>query len=675
MRGSSGFRAGQGRWLAALSLCAFTAATARSKEPALDDSPPALRTPPALVEEVQPADLPDDPSSFTTVIHVDDYAGEAKTLDQMLGETVGVQVRRFGGPGDPAEISIRGSTASQVVVLLDGIRLNDARSGAVDLSTIPRELVERIEISRGGGSVHTGSDAIGGVVNIITRRPSGAPATGLSFTAGSWDTYQGSITQTGSLAGAEWSLGYDGFGTDGDWKFRAAERVVNGTPLPTPSGSFTRVNNDRERHSALARVARDLGSWGRIRLSDAFLHDEGGEPGPDSGGGALLGQSLTARRLRVRNVADLAFEIADVTPLGLDGDARIFHRFDRNRFKDPEPRQGTAFDSDQRSHALGGRASLRKGLTLGPSRHAAELGVELREDWLDQQRAPNQDRFVVGVFAQDDVGFLDGRLRLIPALRFDDTEGFDAEWIPRIGVIAKPWSWLELKGNIERSYRVPSFEELFLDEEFVRGNPNLEPEEALNADVGLEMGFERLGPLSAGRLEFALFQNEIDESIQFVVVSPFLIRAENTGDATVRGLELAGGGRVLDWLGLSANWTLLDTEVDRTGLRLAGRPRHEVFARAELGPPDGGIKLIGSCLYTSNIPATRDAQTRVSARTVFDVSLVVDLSKLPKLGESLPGQQLLLSVTANNVTDESVRDALFFPQPGRSLYFRVEWRR
>ena len=674
MRGSIGIRAGHGRWLAALGLCAFTAAPARSKEPAQDDSPPTLRTPPAVVEVVQPADLPDDPSSFTTVIDVDDYAGEAKTLDQIIGETVGVQVRRFGGPGDPAEISIRGSTANQVVVLLDGIRLNDARSGAVDLSTIPRDLVERIEISRGGGSVQTGSDAIGGVINIITRRPSGAPATRASFTTGSWDTYQGSITQTGSFAGTDWSLGYDGFGTEGDWKFHAADRVVDGTKLPSPSGSFTRVNNDRERHSAIARVARDLGSWGRIRLSDAFLHDEGGEPGPDAGGGSDLGQSRTAERLRVRNVADLAFELADATPLGLDGEARLFHRFDRNHFTDPRPRLGAAIDSDQRSHALGGRGNLRKGLTLGPSRHEAQLGVELREDWLVQQGKPNHDRFVVGVFAQDDVGFLDGRLRLIPALRFDDTEGFDTEWIPRIGVIAKPLSWLELKGNVERSYRVPTFEELFLDEEFVRGNPNLAPEEALNADVGLEMGFERLGPLSAGWLEFALFQNEIDESILFLVANPFLIRAENTGDATVRGLELAGGGRVLDWLGLSANWTRLDTEVDRSGVRLPGRPKHEVFARAELGLPEGGIKLIGSCLYTSNIPVTRDGLTRVSARTVFDLSLILDLQKLPRVGESLPGQQLLFSVTANNVTDESVRDAVFYPQPGRSLFFRVEWR-
>ncbi len=673
MRGSIGIRAGQGRWLAALGLFAFTTTPARSEEPARNDSPPALRTPPALVEEVQPADLPDDPSSFTTVIDVDAYAGEAKTLDQIIGETVGVQVRRFGGPGDPAEISIRGSTASQVVVLLDGIRLNDARSGAVDLSTIPLDLVERIEISRGGGSVQTGSDAIGGVVNIITRRASGAPATGMSFTTGSWDTYQGSITQTGRFLGAEWSLGYDGFGTQGDWKFRASERVLDGRPQPTPPGTFTRVNNDRERHSALVRVARDLGDWGRIRLSDAFLHDEGGEPGPDGGDPPLLGQSLTARRLRVRNVADLAFEFADATPLGLDGDARIFHRFDRHRFTDPRPL--LPIDSDQRSHALGGRATLRRGLALGPSRHKAQLGVELREDWLVQQGEANQERFVVGVFGQDDVGFLDERLRLIPALRFDDSEGFDIEWIPRFGVIAKPWPWLELKGNVERSYRIPSFEELFVDEPSFRGNPNLAPEEALNADVGLEMGFDRLGPLSAGWLEFALFRNEIDESISFVVANPFLVLAVNTGSATVRGLELAGGGRVLGWLGLSANWTLLDTKVDRTGLPLPGRPRHEVFARAELGPPEGAIKLIGSCLYTSDIPVTPDGLTRVSARTVVDLSLVLDLRKLPKVGESLPGQQLLFSVTANNLTDASVRDALFFPQPGRSLFFRVEWRR
>ncbi len=131
-------------------------------------SGPERTTPEVVVEGAIPVEHPEDPTSFTRVILVEDYAGEQKRIEYLLETTPGVHVRRFGGPGAPAEISIRGSSASQVVVLLDGVRLNSAQTGAVDLSTVPLDLLERIEVSRGAGSVQTGSDAIGGVVNLIT---------------------------------------------------------------------------------------------------------------------------------------------------------------------------------------------------------------------------------------------------------------------------------------------------------------------------------------------------------------------------------------------------------------------------------------------------------------------------------------------------------------------------
>ena len=658
----------------ALSACASSAPAGRSPAPpSAGPDPPELRTPPVLVGAVEPGALPEDPTAFTTVVEMDAYAGEARTIPEIVGDTVGVQVRNFGGPGDPSEISIRGSSANQVVVLLDGVRLNSAQSGAVDLSTIPRDLVERIEISRGGGSIQTGSDAIGGVVNLVTISPSGRPTTAASFTGGSWSTFEGSLVQTGPLAGLELAAGYQGFGTDGDWRFQAAEQVIDGVPLPTPQGSFTRVNNDREAHAALLRVARDSGDFGRLRISDFFSHQAGGVPGPDSVGGELLGQSLTARAQGTRNVADLVYELADVTPLGLSGDLRIFHRYDRSRFEDDEPRLGAPIDSDNRNHSLGGRLDARRSIPWGASEHQGSLGLELREDWLRSDDFPNADRTVVGTFAQDEVRLLEGQLRLVPALRYDHTQGFDGEWIPRFGVLAVPLPWLRLRGNVERTYRVPNFDELYFDEEFVRGDPNLEPEDALDADLGFGVRFERVGPVRDLWLEAAGFYRDIENSIVFQPLGFFVVVATNTGSATVWGVELAGGFRAFGWVGFTGNWTRLDTEVDRTGFPLPGRAQSEYLLRLDVGPD--AIRIFGERHFTSEIPVTFDGLTRVSARAVYDVGLVLDLLRLPLLRGRLPGASLLCSVTANNVTDQSVRDARFFPQPGRTLAFRVEWRR
>lgn len=658
--------------LAVAPLCAGTAA-AQTSDAEISDAP-ALRTPAVVVHATPPAEIPDDPTAFSSVIEVEQFAGEAKTLPEIIAESVGVQVRRFGGPGDAAEISIRGSTANQVVVLLDGVRLNTAQSGSVDLSTIPRDLVERIEITRGGGSMQTGSDAIGGVVNIVTRRPSTASRTTGSFSAGSWSTFNGSLGHTGEIAGLETSLGYDGFGTAGDWEFRAADRRIDGQLIPGPEGSFTRVNNDSERHSVLLRVARDLSDRTRLRFTDSFLHDEGGAPGPDSGGGALLGQSLSARRKRIRNLADIRLDFADAEPLALSGDARLFHRYDRARFDDPQPRLGPPVESDNRNHSLGGRGNLQAEFAAGFSTHRASLGLESRGDWLRSADFGDPSRWMLGIFAQDEVGFLEKRLRLVPGLRFDQTQGFGGEWLPRFGLVAQLTPWLSLRGNVERAYRVPNFDELYFDEEFVRGNPNLEPEDALEADLGFDLRFQKLGPVSDLWLEFALFRNDIEESIVFQRVNPFVVAATNTGPALARGIELAGRLRFFDWVGLLANWTRLDTEAERTGNPLPGRPQDEVLVRLDVGPRSQLFKLVGERLYTSSIPVTADGGTRVSSRAVWNVSGSLDLIQLPYLGQHLPGERLLCSVSVDNVSDQSVRDAQFFPQPGRWFTFRLEWQ-
>jgi hypothetical protein len=127
-------------------------------------------------------------------------------------------------------------------------------------------------------------------------------------------------------------------------------------------------------------------------------------------------------------------------------------------------------------------------------------------------------------------------------------------------------------------------------------------------------------------------------------------------------------------VGLLANWTRLDTEAERTGNPLTGRPEDEVLVRLDVGPASGLFKLVGESLYTSDIPVTPDGGTRVGSRTVWNVSGSIDLLQLAFLERHIPGRRLLCSVSVDNLTDESVRDAEFFPQPGRWFTFRVEWQ-
>ena len=660
------------RWqVGALGLAAGALSAPPASPAAPPPDSPEWRTPPVVVSAIRPAELPEDPSSFTTVVEVADFEGEQKSVEDLLGQTVGVQLRRFGGPGAPSEISIRGSTGSQVVILLDGVRLNSAQSGAVDLSTLPASLIERIEISRGGGSIQGGSDAVGGVVNLVTRRTGATPETRLGGGGGSFGTAQASGSQSGRIGALEAALGYDFFRSEGNYEFQAGRTIVDGVPFPDLVGQVRRINNRVENHAGLLKLGRDFGERVHLGFSDQLFYGSAGRPGPAFGPGASAQQSATAHQRRTRNVASLELEASQV--LGLDAGLRLFHRFERSRFLDPLPPQGAAVDSDNRNQSYGGRGRVARELALGPSVHSLSLGTELREDRLDARQGPDRVRLSSGLFAQDEIRLLADALRLVPALRFDHTEGFGSEWLPRLGLVVQPLAWLRFKVNGERSYRVPNFDELYFNEGSVRGNPALRPEEAWNVDGGFELAFERLGPFDAVRLELAGFHQEIDNQVVFQLVSANVVAATNTGRARASGLELMGGLR-LGWLGFSANYTLLDTEKRSTGQPLPGRARQEYDLRVELSPPNGLFKLVAERAHTSKLPVNFGGSRFIPGRSVYGASLSVDMARIPGVREDwrLGARRIAASVAGTNLTDQAVRDAQGFPQPGRALAFGVE---
>jgi outer membrane cobalamin receptor len=638
------------------------------------------RIPAARVTALRMAELPEDPSSFTTVLESSDFQGEHRSAAELLSRSVGVQVRDLGGPGQLAEVSIRGSTGQQVVVLLAGVRLNSAQSGAVDLSTIPFDLVERIEVSRGGGSVQVGSDAVGGVVNIITRRPGAEPRSSFSLSGGSFGTWEGSVSYDARVGpGRDLVLGYQGFRTKGDWDFQSTEVVA---VVDSPSAEFHRVNNRSESHAGLLRLGRDLGESARLSASNHLLFSSRGQPGLDTGAGELGAQSPRAHARTTRNVFDLLLELEDLAGGALRSELRASHRYDRGRFTDPASDFGPAIDSKRTNRATGLRAALEAEKKLARMEHLLSLSLEGRRDALESNDFGDPTRLVFGAFLQDELALFDRRVVLSPALRYDHSEGLGSEWVPRLGLVLAPLPWLRIKGNLERSYRVPSFDELFFQGSGdIRGNPNLEPEDARNADVGLEVAADRLLLLENLRLEASVFYSDIENSIVFQQVSPSIVQATNTNDARIRGVELAGSFGLLGWLQLSGNWTRLDVDpkgpsfdlvLEQGDRVLPGRAENEHSLRLQIGPPSGLFKLVGERHHTSQIPTSESGNSYVSARTVYHASAALDLAQLsPFESRWLPGS-LIASVTGSNLGDRSVRDDMGFARPGRIVTFKLE---
>ena len=172
------------------------------------------------------------------------------TVDEALRQVPGVEIRRSGSFGKTTSISIRGANPNQVQVLVDGVRVKSPTLGQVDLADIAPESIERIEIIRGPQSTIYGADAIGGVVQIITKRGSGPPTAYASQEVGNYDTYRAKTGISGAWKAFDYSLGY----------------------YHLESNGLT-INDGMNQNAVAGRFGLDI-PWGNTRLSGAVRYNK-----------------------------------------------------------------------------------------------------------------------------------------------------------------------------------------------------------------------------------------------------------------------------------------------------------------------------------------------------------------------------------------------------------------
>jgi vitamin B12 transporter len=623
---------------------------------------------------VQTGNLRADPTAFGSTLHMSDYAAERNDLADMLSREVGVQIRRFGGPGERSEISIRGSTSSQVAVELDGVPLGSPLTGATDLSQVCVDMIDTVAVTRGGGSVAHGSGAIGGAVSMRTRRPDEVPVNRATVTGGAFGTWDATIQRSAKAGPLEYAAGYCGFTTDGDYEFA---RQVSEADVITPYDPYLRrINNDRVRHSGRVELGGEIGERGHLRVRDYITYSSHGEPGLDWEHGPLGGQNPFAHGRSTHNVLSAEAGAEDLGWLGSEITALFYHRYQRDDYHDP----GSGEDaSSERAltnvHTLSGSLTDHwRGHWIGMD-HQLSGGIDAKGDWLEGSDRDQVTRANLGVLLQEEARLFDDRIAVVPGVRLDWTEGVGNVWLPSLGVILEPLSWLRIRGGVERSYRVPALDELYYpDKGFIRGNPDLLPELARNADVGAELSLRSLGPLRDLRFYGGFYQQDVENSIVWTTVSPRTVAPINTGPARVRGWELAASLALTDYLRLSANHTDVDARSSSTGRRLPGRADHETFFRTEVGPVELW-KLMAELQDTGEIVVSESGNRTLPARSVWNLAASLNLAGLPVLGLDRWLTKLWLFAQINNVGDVSVRDALSFPQPGRNAHMglEIEW--
>jgi iron complex outermembrane receptor protein len=577
-----------------------------------------------------------DPTASATVVEASRFAGEAKTVADLVATAPGVAVNDYGGLGHYATVSIRGSMSSGVLVLLDGLPLDGGSALGTDLASIPRHWVSRVEVVRGAEGAHYGAGALAGVVNVITARPE----------AGAWSAETGygsfgsaSAAVDGALTAGPWTLFAAGSadGTDGDFTYLFNQR---GSYVGNPSITLRRLNNGALRGGLLLKASRPLGDW----QLDLMAQGSGGRrdlPGSLS--------NLTSDDWQRDDRALLSARLVGPGPAqGLGLGLRLHARLD-----DLELRVGAPGITVQRGAGGGVEGEATLDHPAGQARLAVAIsGETLRAEGLGLARS----RATLSLSLSDDLALLAGRLRVAPALRAEEVGPF-AGFSAKLGASLALGGPLSVRASVGRSFRPPAFTELYLTQALVSPNPALAPEVGVGGDAALVHD----GPL--GLFSLGGFAQVYRDLILYEKTSSNTAKPFNAGKALVSGLEAelaTPPAPALLGASGSASYTLLVTRNLRgvaaeLGRELPWRARHRLFARAGIAPGPVGIHV--EFQYVGRQFEDAANSMAIAAVPLWNVGAALRLAERPALR---------LAVEVRNLADaRTLRDSLDNPLPGR----------
>jgi outer membrane cobalamin receptor len=415
----------------------------------------------------------------------------ARSVADVLRHVASVEVRARGVRGVQSDFQIRGAGFGQALVLVDGVRLNDAQSGHHNGDIpVPLDDVERIEVLLGPGSSLHGADAFGGVVNVITRTD--RPAVTARAGVGSFDTRSAAASASGRAGSVRGVLSFenetsDGFAPDRDYR-------TTGLRGSAAFGAHTTLT--------LAHLDRAFGAAGFYG------------PAPSR---EWTRQTLATAERRFEALA------------GWSGSAALSYRTHRDRFV-YDGRQPALSDNRHRTHAAG--------IALRGTRRASEgtrvsVGLDGGGDWI---RSSNLgDRSYARASGSVEVQQLVGDHTFVyPGVRVDAYERFGTAVSPALSVATQLRADLKLRAAAGRAFRVPTFTELYYRDPNHQASEALVPESAWSFESGLD--WTRAGT----RLSATGFMRLDDSLIDWVRETPAVRwRTTNVRDARTRGIELA----------------------------------------------------------------------------------------------------------------------------------------
>ena len=466
---------------------------------------------------------------------------QANSVPDVLRQTTGLSLTSSGFMGKQSSVHLRGTNDSHVLVLIDGVKLGSATLGTTPLELFPLSQVERIEIVRGPRSSLYGSEALGGVIQIFTRKGSGTkgikPQASASY---------------GSFNTSKANLGVAGGSEQGSWfNFNAATERTDGINVRDAYlgylPDFSRVqmfepDKDGYRNTSVSLRAGqrfDNGSNLEANLVQA--------QGKSEFDGKDLDQNNNRFKQQVAS-GKLTLPIGDAAIVT----AQLGQSLDRqDSYQDAQFKE--RFQTKRSS------ANVQADLSLGAG--YLTLGLDHLKDKVSGTTAYELDsRSNTGVFANYQLAQVDF------SIRRDDNEQFGNKWTGGIAYAHEFRDGLKATASYGTAFKAPTFNDLYYP---YSGNKQLKPESSRNLELGI------MGRLASGEWAISAFQNKIDDLIQWRDTGSGIWKPMNVAAANIRGLELQASQQWGDWR-VSANATLQEPKVaggSLDGKLLINRPK------------------------------------------------------------------------------------------------------
>jgi len=618
--------------------------------------------------------LEDVPCNATVITRKEIEKSGARSIDQILKTQAGLITSRPHGVTSSSNwgnMFLRGFyDQKRTLILLDGVPLNGMYYGGVYIDEIPVEDIERIEVVRGASSALYGSRAMGGVINIITRKPEKK----LKFTL--INNYETELET--------WDNRFSLCGRKGKWGFWLTKGIMETDGYIATLKKYRKPpyeeNRDKRKDDFMVKITYDIDPYSTLTFTSNYYHERVGAGRKFYYGGEVHRRyNLNYKRKSAINW-EANFRFSDIDYWWIYDT----YRADKINKKDHSPqKQWDAFI--QATFSLNSWNLITMGADY--RRGEVEMSTHYR---LESRSAKTEGKQqLASFFFQDELSLLSDKLLLTLGGRFDWYENFDGSWWdskyppkrkygsedefsfnPKFGVLYHLTEGTALRASIGRAFAAPTLYELYRTSTWwgseYRGNPDLDPEKNISYEVGVN---QNIGEDFLGKLTF--FYNDAEDFITTVFRGSEggmdIYQRENVGDVETSGLEVEARYRLSPSWSFFANYTYTHTEIEEAdqkpeleGKRLQRIPRHKAaFGITFADPKLFTLSLVGNYMGSRyyNVENTK----RLNDYFTLDLKLIRKITNHTEIG-----------LEVNDLNNKTWRESYKYETPGRTINIRFK---